>query len=160
MQSTLTNAERWLPRALIAALVAAVACTLPDGNPAVPAADPAVFRDEVYPILIADCGFNVCHGDPTRAFAVFGPGRGRLRADTDLDAPVTAEELAVTFTRARSMLVSRDGVQHAPLLRKPLAIDDGGVRHGGTDAWGNAIYAKKTNARFQVLVAWALAATP
>lgn len=150
----------WGARALVGAVIAAGACTLPDGDPSVPDADPVAFRDKVYPVLITDCGFNTCHGDPTRSFAVFGPGRGRLRADTDIDAPVTAEELAVSFTRARSMLVSRDGIQHAPLLRKPLAESDGGVFHGGTDAWGQAIYAKKVNPRFQVLVVWALAATP
>jgi len=146
--------------AAAAALVAAAACTLPDVEPAPPEADPVAFRDKVYPVILADCGFNGCHGDPARSFAVFGPGRRRLRPETDLDAPVTAEELAVSFTRARSMLASRDGIQRAPLLRKPLAEDAGGVSHGGTDPWGHGIYGSKTDERFQVLVVWALAATP
>lgn len=163
MRSILSKPDGWtplVPRALAGALVAAAACTLPGADSAIPNADPVAFRDQVYPVILADCGFNTCHGDPIRAFAVFGPGRGRLRPDTDLDAPVTAEELAVSFTRARSMLVARDGIQRAPLLRKPLSVDDGGVFHGGTDPWGQAIYAKKTDPRFQVLVVWALAATP
>jgi hypothetical protein len=136
------------------------ACTLPDAEPPVPEADPAAFRDRVYPVILADCGFNRCHGDPDRFFAVFGPARGRLRPDTDIDAPPTAEELAVSFTRARSMLVSRDGIQRAPLLRKPLSTDDGGVGHAGSDPWGQGIYPSKADPRFQVLVGWALASTP
>lgn len=122
----------------------------------VPEADPTVFRDQVYPILLADCGYTGCHGNPDRFFAVFGTARARLDPETDLDAPVTAEELAVSYTRARSMLISPDGVKRAPLLRKPLPLDDGGVGHKGSDPWGKALFTSKDDPRFQILAAWAL----
>lgn len=139
---------------------AAPGCGVPEDEVTIPDTDPAVFRDTVYPILLSDCGFTGCHGNPSHAFAVFGTARARLSYDTDLDAPVTAEELAVSYTRARSMLLSPDGINRAPLLRKPLALDAGGVGHKGTDAWGNALFLSKDDPRFQALVAWALGGQP
>jgi hypothetical protein len=152
------SSSRACPGVAIALMVAA--CAPADDPVAVPEADPIVFRDQVYPILLADCGFNGCHGSTERFFAVFGTARGRLDPATDLDAPPTPEELAVTFTRARSMLISPDGIDHAPLLRKPLAIAAGGARHAGTDPWGKAVFSSQQDPRFQILAAWALAATP
>lgn len=147
----------WVGGALLAL---ATACVPGEDQVAIPEPDPIVFRDQVYPILLADCGFNGCHGTAERFFAVFGTARGRLDPATDLDAPATPEELAVSYTRARSMLISPDGVGRAPLLRKPLAIDDGGVGHAGTDPWGQAIFPSKSDPRFMTLAAWALAAAP
>lgn len=143
--------------ALALAAATLAACDLGETTVDIPEPDPTVFREQVYPILLADCGFNGCHGDRHRFFSVFGPARGRLDPATDLDAPVTPEELAVTFTRARSMLISPDGIQRAPLLRKPLAIEDGGVEHDGTDPWGKGVFSGKDDPRFQTLAAWALA---
>ena len=140
--------------------VVALGCDVPPDEVVVPEPDPAVFRDDVYPILLRDCAFSGCHGDPERFFAVFGPGRTRLRAETDLDAPVTTEELAVSYARAQSMLLSPGGIQRAPLVRKPLAEAAGGVRHRGTDPWGGAIFPSKQDPRFVVLAQWALAAAP
>ncbi len=141
---------------VVCALGATPGCDPGEDVVDVPAADPLVFRDQVYPILLSDCGFTGCHGNPDRFFAVFGTARARLDPETDLDAPVTPEELAVSYTRARSMLVSPDGVNRAPLLRKPLALDDGGVGHKGSDPWGQALFPSKDDPRFQVLAAWAL----
>ncbi len=53
-------------------------CELEEDVVEVPVADPLVFRDEVYPILLGDCGFTGCHGNPDRFFAVFGTARARL----------------------------------------------------------------------------------
>ncbi|MBK9032122.1 MAG: hypothetical protein IPL61_12520 [Myxococcales bacterium] len=150
----------WPALALLALATAALGCSVPDDEVVVPDADPVVFKDAVYPILLRDCAFTACHGNPDRFLVVFGPGRARLREDTDLDAPVTAEELAVTYTRTRSMLMSPAGIKRAPLLRKPLAEADGGVRHRGTDPWGNAIFPSKDDPRFIVLAQWALAGQP
>ena len=153
------SSRRWSGTVRLAALVLVTACgELPEVEPDVPSPDPGVFRDRVYPVLLADCGFNGCHGDPARAFAVFGPGRRRLRAETDLDAPATAEELAVSFTRARSVLVSPEGIERSPLVRKPLDLEHGGVSHGGEDAWGHNVYPTKDEPRFQVIASWAVAA--
>lgn len=149
---------RWSTYLLTVMAAAAAGCAQPDLDVPVPDADPVAFRDRVYPVVLADCGFNGCHGDPARPFAVFGPGRRRLRAETDLDAPPTAEELAVSFTRARSMLVSREGIQRAPLLRKPLAVAAGGVGHGGVDAWGRGVYDTMEHPHYRRIAEWSLAA--
>src|SRR3982750_2461808 len=96
-------------RLLALAPIAMLGCTDVTTDLSVPAADPTVFRDRVYPVLLRDCGFTTCHGTKDRFFAVFGPGRQRLDDSTDIYAPVTPYELAISYTRARSMLFGPDG---------------------------------------------------
>ncbi len=139
----------------LALAAALVGCTNADGELAVPSPNPVAFRTKVYPILLADCGFPACHGDPRRFFTVFGPGRTRLNATTGPFDPATADELAQTYTRARSMLLSPDGVRRSPLLRKPLAVAAGGAGHRGDDLWGASVFASKSDPRFQTLFFWA-----
>lgn len=147
-------------RALLVAAALAPGCSVAEQDLAVPAADPTMFRTTVYPVLLADCGFPACHGNRERFFRVFGPGRTRLREATEPYAAATADELAESFTRARSMLISPDGARRSPLLRKPLAVDAGGAGHGGEDAWGANLYATKQDPRFQALFFWATAEAP
>lgn len=138
------------------ALAAALAgCATSDGELSVPTADPEMFRTKVYPIFLADCGFPACHGDSRRFFTVFGPGRTRLEPNSGPFDPATPDELAQTYTRARSMLISRDGVRRSPLLRKPLAVAAGGAGHRGDNAWGESVFANKSDPRFQTLFFWA-----
>ena len=85
------------------------ACTDPQTDLSVPGADSTVFKTSVYPILLRDCGYTTCHGTSDRFFSVFGPGRARLDPATGAYDPVTPYELALTYTRARSMLVGPDG---------------------------------------------------
>lgn len=132
-----------------------VACDPAEDPPGIPVADPVVFREEVYPVLLADCAFPACHGDPDRFLAVYGPGRTRLSPETLPYDPPTPEELAFSFTRARSMLLSEEGVRQSPFLRKPLAVSAGGAGHEGDDPWGRAIFASKSDHRFQALFFWA-----
>ena len=141
---------------LACAALALVACASSRGELAIPDADTERFFDEVYPILLADCGYPACHGNSARPLAVFGPGRVRLDSSTDITAPMTAEELAISYTRARSMLISPDGSRRSPLLRKPLAIGSGGADHGGDDPWGNAIFSSKRDPRYEALFFWAI----
>lgn len=136
------------------------ACGHPTEDLEVPEAELAAFASEVYPVLLADCGFPACHGDPARFFAVFGPGRTRLPPDLDAYDPPTAEEVALSYTRARSMLVSPDGPRRAPLLRKPLAVSAGGAGHHGDDPWGSAIYRTKRDPRYETLFYWAISEAP
>ncbi len=124
-----------------------------------PAVDPTVFEATVYPVLLSDCGFPACHGNPDRFFAVYGPGRRRLSSSTLPYDPATPEELALTFTRARSMLVDPEGPAKAPLLRKPLAVKAGGAGHGGDDPWGEPIFQTKQDPRYKALFFWATATT-
>lgn len=145
-------------RALLLGLV--VGCTTPAGEIVVPEADPVTFRTTVYPVLLADCGFPGCHGTPERFFSVFGPGRTRLDPATEPYAPATPDELAHSYSRARAMLLSPDGVRRSPLLRKPLAVAAGGAGHAGEDPWGTNLYTTKQDPRFQALFFWATAENP
>jgi len=137
--------------------IAGTGCHEPDTRIEVPPADPASFRSTVYPILLADCGFPACHGDPRRFFSVFGPGRTRLDPATAPYDPATPDELAQTYSRTRSMLLGPDGVRRSPLLRKPLAIAAGGAGHVGDDPWGTSIYQSKEDPRFRAMFFWATA---
>lgn len=119
-----------------------------------------MFRDTAYPILLRDCAFAACHGDTRRFFVVYGPARTRLDPATDMDAPVTPEELAQTYARAQSMLTDPAGVRRSLLLRKPLAVSAGGAGHVGTDAWGDAPYPSKADPSYQALLAWARTGEP
>jgi hypothetical protein len=140
---------------LLGACLPLAGCTLPEGDLSVPEADPAAFELTVYPILLADCGFPACHGDPYRFFAVYGPGRRRLSSSTLPYDPATPEELALSYARARSMLVAEGGPAKAPLLRKPLAVEAGGAGHAGDDPWGGPIYRTKRDPRYEALFYWA-----
>ena len=63
-----------------------------------PAPSAVVFENEVYPILLRDCGFPDCHGSRERFFRVFGPNRMRMNDDlTALDDPTP-----LSIERARS----------------------------------------------------------
>jgi hypothetical protein len=123
----------------------------------VPTPDVQSFELSVYPVLLRDCGFSECHGNPERFFHVYGPGRTRAKpkAELSLNAPATSEELTTTYRRARSMLAYEgSALEHAALLRKPL---DGG--HEGRDEWGNNVYQSVNDPGYQVLLKWALAAS-
>ncbi|MCX5746261.1 MAG: hypothetical protein NT062_27605, partial [Proteobacteria bacterium] len=139
-------------------LVLLMGCVEAEAPLEIPAADPIAFRTTVYPILLADCGFPACHGDARRFFSVFGPGRTRLDPMSAPYDPATPDELAQSYTRARSMLLAPTGVRRSPLLRKPLAVAAGGAGHGGADAWGANLYASKDDPRFRALFFWATAA--
>lgn len=115
------------------------------------------FVEHAYPVLMRDCAFPACHGNSERLFQVYGPGRARLPdpekggAMPTLSGPVTKVELDVSFARARSMLLYRQEIEQAPLLRKPVQ----GGAHFGTDLWGRNVFASKKATGFVVLRKWA-----
>lgn len=139
------------------AIAIAAGCTAePTQDLAIPSADPTVFKDRVYPILLRDCGFTTCHGNPKRFFAVFGPGRVRLDPDhTDMYDPATPYELAISFTRARSLLIGPDGPASSLFVRKPIPLDEGGAGHKGDDPWGAPVYGSIDDPSYQTLYRWA-----
>jgi hypothetical protein len=121
-------------------------------------ADFAVFEQEIYPVLMRDCGFANCHGVEQRPFQVWGPGRSRL--DTRATNIVELER-ARTYARALSMLYT-DGSRPAsesPLLTKPLELSAGGATHGGADRYGRNVYRSRAEIGFQVLSRWAQSST-
>lgn len=135
--------------------LAVAACTQPAGELELTEPDPVAFRDTVYPVLLRDCGFAACHGTHARFFSVFGPGRTRLDPVTGIYDPPTPDELALSFTRASSML-SSDEPRASLLLRKPLARTAGGAGHAGDDPWGSPVYRTTSDARYVALHRWAV----
>lgn len=144
-------------RAAVIAVALLAGCTDPEQELAVPPADATVFRATVYPILLRDCGFTTCHGTTERFFSVFGPGRVRLDPNTPIYDPATPYELALTYTRARSMMLGPSGPTSSLLLRKPIPTAEGGAGHKGNDPWGRSVYASVGDARYIALYRWATA---
>lgn len=142
-------------RAALAIVIAAGCAAEPVQELEIPSADPTVFKDRVYPILLRDCGFTTCHGDRQRFFSVFGPGRVRLDPNTAIYDPVTPYELALAYTRARSMLVAPDGPATSLFLRKPIPLEAGGAGHKGDDVWGAPVYDGTDDASYTELYSWA-----
>ena len=124
-----------------------------DPRLAVPAPDPALFQATVYPVLLRDCGFAGCHGDPRRPLFTPGPGRVRLDPATGPFDPPTAAELLLAYDRARALLLP-EGDEPPPLLHKPGA----GAAHRGRDAAGDNVYEDAAAPGLLALTAWAASA--
>jgi hypothetical protein len=140
-------------RTLVTAAVLLLGCD-PDAV-VVPAPDYADFREQIYPLLLRDCGMTRCHGDVDRFFVIWGPGRTRLDADgeTPLEPfdPPSDNEIWMSYQRTRSSLSHAGAVDQAPLLRKPLDGHD----HGGEDGWGFNLW-RHDDPRWQLLARWAV----
>jgi hypothetical protein len=141
---------RWKSSVLAAIVSAFTACADPTVELKLPTPSQRQFEEQVYPLLLRDCGFPACHGDTRRFFRVFGPGRKRYRNETGLFVPATAEEIRLSYERARSMLANEDGIENSDLLRKPLHAD-----HGGVDEWGANVYSSETDPGYVLLSSWA-----
>jgi hypothetical protein len=135
--------------AMLATILGAAGCDAP--APVVPAPDRDDFARSVYPLLLRDCAFVACHGTTERFFQVYGPGRLRLAADTDLFEAASDEEIATSYERARAMLWNDGDVRDSPLLRKP--VEGGG--HAGLDGEGRNVYDGRSDPDFLVLARWA-----
>lgn len=114
------------------------------------------FKEQAYPVLMRDCAFPACHGNSERLFQVYGPSRARLADPNTGETPAfsvaaTDYEIQVSFTKARSMLLHREDLSMAPLLRKPVQ----GGAHFGTDQWGRNVFASTKAAGYVKLKAWA-----
>jgi len=121
--------------------------------------DRAVFEMMVYPVLLRDCSFHICHGSSKRFFQVFGPGRDRLLATTQALDAATPEEIDFAYQRARSMIDVAAPAQSL-LLRKPLSVSAGGTGHEGSDRLGRNVYESKLEAGYMTLEQWVLGAPP
>lgn len=115
-----------------------------------------MFEQDVYPVLLRDCAFPICHASNKRFLVVYGPGRVRLPIETDLfDAP-TLDEYTLAYERARSMLRS-DKPEASLLVRKPLEASAGGASHKGADSLGRNVYATKMDPGYTTILHWAQA---
>lgn len=147
-RSATTPMWRTTGAALGLAALGLLACE--DVHGEVPAPSQAMFRAQVYPLLLRDCGFAGCHGDPRRPLFTPGPGRVRLDPATDLLDPPTADELALAHDRARALLLG-EGDEPPPLLHKPTR----GAAHRGRDPAGRNVYDADDAPALAVLRAWA-----
>jgi hypothetical protein len=120
----------------------------------VPGPSYAVFRNEVYPVLLRDCGFVQCHGDADRFFVLHGPGRSRLDPDSEIFEPPTEDESWLAYQSTRGMLANDGDVFDSPLLTKPLE----GHRHDGLDRFGRNVWQIDDSAA-ELVARWA-AGTP
>lgn len=121
------------------------------------------YRMEVYPVLLADCGFPACHGAPERFFRVYGPGRTRLpNSDGTLPEPFdtpTADEQELTYQLALSM-IDENNREDSLLLRKPLSVEAGGYGHLGVDNYGRDVYRTTQDAGYVKLARWVFSDPP
>lgn len=130
-----------------------VACD--SGGQEIPAPDPELFVQTVYPVLLRDCSFPACHGHPNRPLFLPGPGRTRLDVDTELFDPPTVEEVNLAYARTRGLLgvtVEADGQQLPLLLEKTL----GHAGHAGRDRHGKNVYEHRRSLGWKVLQDWAM----
>lgn len=149
-----TGRARLAPRgAALAGLLALSGCDDPERL--VPAPERRGFEAEVYPVLLRDCAFSGCHGDPRRPLFVPGPGRARLDPATEpLDTPSRAE-LDLAYDRARALLLV-EGDEPPPLLHKPSAD----AAHRGRDVHGANVYEDPASPGLRLLSRWAEGAEP
>lgn len=156
----LNRARSWL--ALAAGLAIAAGCSPPRGSGKVAKREFQEFQRDVYPVLLRDCAFSNCHGDPKRFFRVFGPGRRRLPGKEGtpeaFDLP-TVGEIATTYQLALSMIDEADP-GHSRVLQKPLAIAAGGIGHEGVDKYGRDVYRTAQDNGYVVLARWVFSPAP
>jgi hypothetical protein len=131
-------------------------CGSGDWNALPPSPDMNSFASDVYPLLLRDCAFNnTCHGSPDRFFQVVGPGRRRLDPMLDSMEPPTADEIQLSYDRARAMLMAGANVDRSLLLIKPLEEAAGGTGHRGVDHFGRNVYQTTQDPAYVTLQQWA-----
>jgi hypothetical protein len=139
--------------AAVLALALGTACSDEQTSVTLPEPDGEAFAQNVYPVLLRDCGSPACHGASARFFQIFGPGRVRLSAEQAPLEPATPQEILQSYRRTRGML-EHDTEDLPLLLRKPLELSAGGASHGGRDAYGRNVYASKEAANYRVIERW------
>lgn len=151
---------RW---ALVCALLLCACSNTESGSGVAPDPSYAVFKADVYPLLLRDCAFSECHGKPERFFQLWGPGRTRLHPRIIDNVNVTTEQLQQeleaetqrSYDRARAMLATSTDVDKSLLLRKPLEPDSGGQGHKGVDEFGRNVYRYKEDIAYVIISNWA-----
>lgn len=147
----------------VAALLGGLGCAEEQATPVAARRAFSAYRMEVYPVLLADCGFAACHGAPERFFRVYGPGRTRLpNSDGTVPEPFdtsTAAEQELTYQLALSM-IDENNREDSLLLRKPLAVEAGGYGHLGVDNYGRDVYRTTHDAGYVKLARWVFSDPP
>jgi hypothetical protein len=104
----------------------------------IPEGDLARFAADVQPILDHRCATPSCHGRPDRALSIYSSGRYRSDpARTFLSEPLTADELAANVRGVAAFTLDVDRLDDVLVVRKPLAIEQGGCWHAGGEIFGS-----------------------
>jgi hypothetical protein len=146
-------------RATIVLLALAAGCQSLEETVAAPLLDESAFRCEVEPVLAARCAFYPCHGSPLRPFRVYAPNRLRLdppRPPTGyrLGEPLTAAEHRANYEMARQLAYQPD-FDGSLLLLKPLAVEAGGLFHGGRTLYGGAdVFDSPSDRGYRLIERW------
>jgi hypothetical protein len=141
----------------LCALGLALAACQADPGWSMPSPNYSAFTEDVYPVLIRDCGFHACHGADERFFRVWGPGRRRLNpALSNAFSDATSDEIMATYKRSVAMLDSKNPGRSL-FLRKPLATGAGGAGHLGADKFGRNVYRSIDDNGYLVLSRWVFA---
>jgi hypothetical protein len=143
-------------RGLLSALsLVAAGCSDNQGTGELQVADRSfeVYRDQVFPVLMRDCAFHMCHGAEQRFFRLWGSARARLNPETRALAEVLPEEIALSYTRTLSMINARDPGSSL-LLRKPLTPAAGGAGHFGVDSLDRDVFQSTQDPDYLVLAQW------
>ncbi len=108
-----------------------------------------VFVGEVEPVLEARCAQGGCHGRGDRPFVLFAPGALRLDPTRlHLAEPLDQAELEINARRL-AVLADPSDPERSVALRKPLAIDAGGLHHGGGE-----VFVDRTDPGYRTLRRW------
>jgi hypothetical protein len=108
------------------------------------------FVDLAQPILAARCANPSCHSDPDRPLFLYATHRRRLDpADTYLDTPLSDDELTHNHLRASLFVEGLEDGSESLLLRKPLAVAEGGVHHAGI-----TVFLDASDYGYRTLHAW------
>ena len=120
-----------------------------------PEGDTDRFQAEVQPVLADQCANPSCHGDVGRPLELFAVHQHRLDpTDVFLDTPLTWDELILNEERALTFIEAGADPETSPLLRKPLAVGQGGAPHAGGDQ-----FARTDDDGYLALRAWIATAT-
>ena len=138
-------------RLIVALLLSALAggCGPAPTTIPLPVGDEAFFAERVEPHLEARCASAGCHGRPERPLSLYA--RGQQRADPSrvfLDEPLDDEEVRENARRVAAFALDRSALESLA-VQKPLAIDAGGVAHGGGD-----IFVDASDEGCRALIAW------
>jgi hypothetical protein len=151
----MSNACNRLRFVVLLLVLGGVACnTASEGN-AIATNDFKLYKSDVYPVLIRDCGFHACHGAPERFFRVWGPGRARMDPATRSFALLTASENETNYSVALSMIDTKNP-ERSLLLRKPLAVEAGGSGHLGVDKYGRNVYRTVNDPGYVAIKSWVM----
>lgn len=114
-------------------------------------ADTTWFADGVQPVVATRCSNPSCHGTAQRPLELYAVHQHRLDpADVYLDQPLTDAEIEANLLRVCAFLWGAPNARQSELLRKPLAVEAGGMAHeGGT------IFGDRDHHEYRVIEAWA-----